>query len=502
MACTTILVGKDASYDGSTLIARNHDAPGGQYRAHKFVVVHPKDQPKKYVSVLSKVEIDLPDNPMRYTAIPNAHLEDQGIWGGCGVNEANVGMTATETITSNELVLGADPLVVYKKAVGKPGDANYQPEQKGGVGEEDILTIVLPYIRTAREGVIRMGEILEKYGTYEMNGMAFQDENEIWWLETIGGHHWIAKRVPDDHYVTMPNQQGIDVFDLEDALGEKVNYMCSADMREFISENHLDHSMDGYFNARHAFGSNSDADHTYNTPRSWVIQRFFNPNENTWDDDYADFTPYSNDIPWSRRPEKKITVEEIKYMLSNHFQGTKYDPYNGKGDLSMRGVFRSIGINRNNHLGLVQIRPYMPEEIKAVQWITLGSNVFNAIVPFYTNIDTTPEYLANTTLRVSTDNFYWANRLIAALADAHFAANASHIERYQLYVQTKGREILHKSDKKFKAEMPKGSDVEKFLETANNEVADMLKENTDDVLNKVLFSSSELMKNAFARSDA
>ena len=31
-----------------------------------------------------------------------------------------------------------------------------------------------------------------------MNGVAFSDSNEIWWLETVGGHHWIAKRVPDE----------------------------------------------------------------------------------------------------------------------------------------------------------------------------------------------------------------------------------------------------------------------------------------------------------------
>ncbi len=39
----------------------------------------------------------------------------------------------------------------------------------------------------------------------------------------MGGHHWIAKRVPDDCYVTMPNQLGIDEFDLTDALGEKID---------------------------------------------------------------------------------------------------------------------------------------------------------------------------------------------------------------------------------------------------------------------------------------
>ena len=105
-----------------------------------------------------------------------------------------------------------------------------QPEVPGGIGEEDIVYLVLPYIHTAREGVLRLGKLLEKYGTYEMNGIAFQDVHEIWWLETIGGHHWIAKRVPDDAYVVMPNQLGIDQFDLEDALGAKKNHLCSADL--------------------------------------------------------------------------------------------------------------------------------------------------------------------------------------------------------------------------------------------------------------------------------
>lgn len=110
MACTTILVGKKASYDGSTMIARNDDSPSGAYMPKKFVVIHPEDQPKVYESVISHVKIELPENPMRYTAMPNA-VKGEGIWAASGVNEAQVGMTATETITSNPRVLGADPLL-------------------------------------------------------------------------------------------------------------------------------------------------------------------------------------------------------------------------------------------------------------------------------------------------------------------------------------------------------------------------------------------------------
>ena len=51
----------------------------------------------------------------------------------------------------------------------------------------------------------------------------------------VGIIGWL-KRVPDDHYVAMPNQFGIDNFDLEDALTSKKNHMCSSDMKEFIAK--------------------------------------------------------------------------------------------------------------------------------------------------------------------------------------------------------------------------------------------------------------------------
>ena len=306
MPCTTILVGKKASYDGSTMIARNDDSPSGQFTPKKFVVVHPEEQPKKYKSVLSHVEIDLPEDPMRYTAVPNA-LDGEGIWAAHGVNAAGVGMTATETITSNARVLGADPLVEYVPA--KDG----VEEISGGIGEEDIVSLVLPYIHSAREGVTRLGSLLEKYGTYEMNGIAFSDKNEIWWLETIGGHHWIARRVPDDAYVVMPNQFGIDAFDLEDALTEQKEHMCSADLKEFIEKNHLDLSQDGNFSARDAFGSHDDSDHVYNTARAWYMLRTLNPRTKVWDGPNAEYTPFSDDLPWCMVPEKK--EEQFEFVV-------------------------------------------------------------------------------------------------------------------------------------------------------------------------------------------
>lgn len=493
MPCTTILVGKNASYDGSTMIARNDDSGSGHFTPKKFVVIHPEEQPKLYKSVLSHVEVPLPENPMRYTAIPNA-VEGKGIWAASGVNSAHVAMTATETITSNPRVLGADPLVVYQPAEGE------KQEIPGGIGEEDIVCLVLPYIHSAREGVKRLGSLLEQYGTYEMNGIAFQDTDEIWWLETIGGHHWIARRVPDDVYVVMPNQLGLDEFDLEDALSGQKEYMCSPDMKEFIEKYHLDLSFDGNMNPRHAFGSHDDADHIYNTPRAWFMERYLNPRTKVWDGPSADFTPESDDLPWCMVPEKKITVEDIKYVLSSHFQGTPFDPYTSRGDKSMHGAYRSIGVNRNDVLALIQMRPDQKEDYGTIEWIAFASNAFNTLVPFYADVEETPEYLSNTTGDVSTDNFYWASRMMVAMTDASYQKSLVHAERYQEHVMSKGHELINRYDDLLKTE----SDEEKRMalkQEANQKIADMLKEETTDTLNKVLFELSNKMRNAYSMSD-
>ena len=542
MPCTTILVGKAASYDGSTIIARNDDSGAGSYTPKKYAVVHPEEQPRIYKSVISHVEIELPDDPMRYTCAPNA-LSGEGIWAASGVNAANVAMTATETITSNPRVLGADPLVCYEPADGD------KPEKAGGIGEEDIVSITLPYIKSAREGVIRLGSLLEQYGTYEMNGIAFQDVDEIWWLETIGGHHWIARKVPDDVYVVMPNQFGMDEFDLADAVGAQNEFMCSADLPEFIEKYHLNvenmecvmprnisqtgelqdkdenddcgqevdstnnetDSSDGTYTSiicpRDIFGSHDDADHVYNTPRAWFMERTLNPNSAVWDGPDADFTPVSDDIPWCMIPEKKITMEDVKYVLSSHYQGTPYDPYGNYGDKSLRGAYRSIGVNRTDFMSAIQIRPYADEDSSAIQWLAFASNAFNVMVPFYTNVDEVPEYLANTSAEVSTDNFYWTSRMIAAMADASYAKSVFHIERYDEKVMSKAHEIIYRYDDLLGADRDVQTDAvsklgQKLRQQANQEMADMAMHAASDTLGKVLYELSNQMKNSYSRSDA
>ena len=464
-SCTTILVGKNASYDGSTIVARTEDSQNGVFTPKKLIVVKPEDQPRHYKSVLSTFEIDLPDNPVRYTAVPDAIPKD-GIWGEAGINVYNVAMSETETITTNSRVLGADPLV------------------ESGIGEEDMLTLVLPYVKTAREGVLRLGKILEEYGTYESNGIAISDVNEIWWLETIGGHHWMARRVPDDAYVTNPNQLGSDYFE----FGNPDEFLCDPDLEHFVTEHHLILDQEGKgFNPRYAFGSQKDKDRHYNTPRAWAIQRFLNPE--------SEQDPRSFEIPWCQKPYRMVTIEDVKYVLSNHYQDTIYDPYGPEGDHVSHRTFRTIGINRTSQTAILQLRPNKPQETTGIQWISYGSMPYNTAVPFFTQVDTTPDYFANTTAKVTTDSFYWANRIIAGLADPHYAHHVGDLDDNQETTMAWGHARSNKVDRALAA----GDTVD--FEAENQAMSDQIQEATDQLLDKILLDASNLMTNHFSLSD-
>ena len=91
---------------------------------------------------------------------------------------------------------------------------------------------------------------------------------------------------------------------------------------------------------------------------------------------------------------------------------------------------------------------------------------------------------------------------MAALADAQHKACKIHIERYQIKVMAEAHRILGDADKLAAELLDMKADPRVVIDSANQELADMLKRETDDVLGKVLIETSNLMKNAYARSDA
>lgn len=461
-SCTTVLVGKKASIDGSTMISRNDDGHEA-LDPQRFVVVNPEDQPRNYQAVISGVQIQLPDNPMRYTSIPNSLLTN-GIWPAAGINSENITMSATETITTNPRIQGLDPFV------------------PGGIGEEDIVTLVLPYIHSAQEGVERLGALLEEFGTYEPNGIAFSDKDSVWWLETIGGHHWAAVRIPDDAYVVAPNRMNIDHFDFDSA-----DTLCSADLKALIDDNHLNPDFEGY-NLRHIFGSASIKDTVYNNPRTWYGQQYFNPEIKQ--------DPMDQDLPFICHANRKISIEDVKFVLSAHFENTEYDPY-GSGPEDVRTRFRPIGINRNHNVHILQVRNNVPAEIAGIQWLAYGANTFNTVVPFYTNINDTPESYKNATGTFDLNNMYWLSCTTALLGDTDYDFYVDMRNTFELEAMSAYHVIQNETDKAFANQ----KDAAAFLEAANNKLASESLKRQTALLGQMVISGSEHMKLRYNLND-
>lgn len=390
-SCTAMLVGKNATIDGSTIIARDEDAEDG-VNPKTFKVFPAKDYTgEHYVSKYNGLTVDMEGQGCRFTATPNG-VPDEGRWDEQGINEHNVAMSSTETEMTNARVLGHDPLI------------------KDGVNEDSMLYLVLPFIKSAREGVQRLGHLIEKYGTGETNGIAFSDHDEVWYLETAGGHQWVAQRIPDDAYAIAPNIMCIEEIDFDDPD----NYMYASGIREFVERYHLNPNP-GTFNFRNIFGTQDEADAYYNTPRSWYGQKLFTPS--------LEQDPTSQNIPFIQHAEKKIAVEDVEQFLSSHYNGTPYDPMGtyASGTPEEQRKFRSIALDRNQSSCILQIRNDVPAEYAAIQWINFGFYCYSPYVPFFTNINDTPaNYQVATDDADPAKSAYWLHKLLEVIVEPRY----------------------------------------------------------------------------------
>lgn len=271
MACTTVLVGKKANIAGSTIIARNCDAEVCNVPV-KFVVVPAKSEKQTFHSYVTGLDIPLPENALRYQMAPFVDYKIHGQFGECGINSENVAMSATESLYGNPQVLGLDPLV------------------SNGIGEDALLSIVLPFIHSARDGVQYLGKLIEKYGSHEGNGIAFSDKDEVWYMEIPTGHYWVAEKLDDDKAAVIANQVSLQDIDFDDSS----RFMWAPGIREFVEENHLNPDPNE-FNFRHIFGTSNSRDRCYNTPRVWFGQRYLG---------HLAFSPTSNDLDFSFKPNR------------------------------------------------------------------------------------------------------------------------------------------------------------------------------------------------------
>lgn len=462
-ACTSIMVGKKASMDGATYISRNEDRLNAIYR--KRIIVQPavSGRDTTYTSPYNQMTAPYPESGYRYTSTLDA---DQGTGPNeeDGFNEKNVGMSATESVYANEKVLAFDPYV------------------KNGLAEDSLATLVLPYIDSARDGVKYLGNLVAKYGSAEGNGLQFNDKNEVWYMEVVTGHQWVAVRIPDDSYAVAANQVAIQDIDFNDSD----NYMWADGIQEFVSEHDLNPDFDRW-DFRHIFGTDTEKDHHYNTPRVWFAQRYLNPSDDTQD-------PESAELPFIRKPERKIAVEDIQYILKSHYNETKYDPL-GSGSEHDKKTYRAISLSRTANSHILQMRDSDKNGAAGVEWTGFGIPSFCPQVPFFTNAKDIDESYSYTPEKMDLKSAYWMYEALAMVVESHYKEFVEPNLDYQKALSEWARRKINEVDQK--AVTMSGDALTDYLTEQNHEIVKHYNEETMKHLADLVTQGTELSKLTF-----
>lgn len=464
-ACTTILVGKNATIDGSTMIARNDDT-FWPITPQRFEMQQAVSGRKGVIlkSTQNGFEAPLPETGFRATMTPNVEVQEKGLYGESSINEKNVAMSCTESVYGNEKALAYDPLV---------------PD---GLAEDCMQHMVAPFITSARHGVKYLGELIKKYGSPEGNGVLFSDKDEVWYMEIVTGHHWAATRIPDDSYAVVANQVAQQQIDFDDPE----NFMWSEGLQEFVAKHHLNPDREG-FNFRHIFGTDTEKDRHYNTPRVWYGQRYFTPSVKQ--------DPMSSDLPFIAKADKLIAVEDIEYVLASHYNETPYDPL-GKGPKEERLKFRPICLNRTQNSHVLQIRNDVPKELAAIMWICFGVPCFTPYVPFYTNANDTDPRWSNTPLKYDIQSAYWMYRTLSMLAETHYAKFVQPVRDYLKAASEQQRRLIEQTDEQV-LKLTDKVVITDFLTKQNYAMCDDMRRRTMGLIAEFIVSGLELSKLTF-----
>ena len=375
-ACTTILVGKNATVDGSTMAARNDDTPAA-ITPQRFVV-YPAyhNNPNQVHAYLNKFVGDRPADGYRYQGVPNVNLTKEGTFDENGFNEKNIAMNT-----------------------------------ESGINEDAMMAMVLPFINSAKEGVEYLGKLVAKYGSAEGNGVIFSDKDDIWYMEIATGHHWVAERIPDDCYAVTGNRAAIQDVDFNDPD----NFMWSDGIQDFVEKNHLNPDVDEW-NFRHIFGTADVFDLHYNTPRQWYGHFLFSPD--------VEMDPEDFDLPFIMKARNKFTLEDVEKYLSSHYENTPFDPLGHMGTKQQKLLYRPISLNRTQNSHIMQVRPNVPESASAIMWMTFGGiPSFSPYMPFFAQVDDNDERLRNTAMKMDldSDSIYWMFRQLSMIVESHLS---------------------------------------------------------------------------------
>jgi len=369
--CTTLLVGKDATQDGSVLAAFNSD--GG---TASWLMLQPREQHPagEQIPIYRDWRTEKHDIA---TQIPQVRETAQVLGTDYlpAMNEHGVGIVVN-ACRSRRLL---------------------NRDSKSCLSHFQLLRIALERARTAWEAILLMGSLVEQHGLLDIGpfpsgkNIGVFDPKEAWWFEAPGGHEWAAARVPDNAVSFNANRFWLGELNLDDAE----NVMASSGVVTFaIEQGWYDPKCGRAFDFTETYGDKDPGDvpssqRVYSTLREWRIASLVTGETNPAPEQGVDW-----DGPHVVVPRNKLALADVYRIMRDHYEGTLYDTHRPENGGSKAGCPhppfmiptpypRPIDMFNTQMSYVAQAREVAPKVSRGTVWYALHSPSTGCYVPFY-----------------------------------------------------------------------------------------------------------------------
>jgi len=379
-ACTTILVGKKATADGSVMMGHNEDLglktagrlwwqEAGQFQAESSVEV-------PYIS------LPVPETTYSYWASGNARGSN-----GLGILE--------EQLPYDDILTGMNQW-------GVSMSCNWAHSREDSLAEEGIRRyamrqLILERSKSAFDAVRLVGELIEQYGQADWSGLIYNiaDSREAWVLETTT-HNWVARRVPDNAIYAVANQ-----FTIEETFD-----LSSKNLISFAMNKGWFNPKEGTFNFREVYGKPEKINQPYDTDREQRIYELLRPKTGS------------------------IEFEDIMTVLRDRYEGTeKFTPpqdtdLNREYVAKHPALARPISVNTCQSSSVAHLRGYLPTEAGAVLWFAMANPGYSGYFPVYSGASRIPDAFSEENSFFSKHSAWWTFKNLQAFNEREYDLSA------------------------------------------------------------------------------
>jgi len=420
-ACSSILVSRGASKDGSTIITYSCD---GEFHPHLQYQPAEDHKPGDVIEIRGRDGV--------------VHTIDQ-----VAHTYAVVGL-----MNEFQLAIGETTFDGRKELRNPDGILHYWT----------LMNLALQRAKTAREAIDVITGLVEKYG-YASTGETFSiaDPEEVWIMEIIGpgpggtGALWAAQRVPEGYMCAHANMSRISEVPLDDPE----NCVYSKNVVSFARDKgYYDPKSGEPFRFCDAYDPATPEKCLYCASRVWSIFRRSAPSRN-FSPGFARAVQGADRYPLFIKPDDKLSVQNVMALMRDHYEGTEFDmtkgvdagpfgtpnrwrPVTWQQDSVEYFWNRPVSTQQTGFSFVSQSRSFLPDEIGGVIWYGMDDTYTTCYIPLYCCITEVPGYFARGSMQEFTfDSAWWVFNFVANIANLKYSYMIQDIQKVQQEIENR-----------------------------------------------------------------